>query len=389
MKKKGWILTAVILLAGGIVSEGYAAPDPGNKLITLAGVPGDGNRDGSGQEARFAGPMGIAMNGNAVLIADTDNNQIRSYHGDRVTTYAGTESGLDEYGHDWGGYQDNYSDRSIFNKPSDCAVLTDGRIAVVDRENHSIRILEKNRVYTLGGSGEAGYQERGAMRANVKGNDGGKTSMFNSPSGVAAGPDNLIYIADTGNHCIRGIRQDGSSFLVAGTPGEGGYQDGDVFSARFMEPFSVAAGADGALYVADMGNQRIRKIFDGQVTTLAGTGTARDEDTGYVEPAEDREGQIGFCYPLGICVAGDTVIVADTGNHRICAIAPWGEAAVIAGNGEAGFQDDTARDARLHSPGDVAWSDGMLYIMDTGSSALRVMRFDPEEWLKGQKGQME
>lgn len=383
MRKGGWLLAGAFLLAGGLVINGYgAAPDSEGILVTLAGVPGAGKQDGAGQEVRFANPLGIDAQKGTVVIADTDNNQIRSYHGNRVTTYAGAESGLDEYGHDWGGYQDNYADQSVFDKPSDCAVLEDGRIAVADRENHSIRILEKNRVYTLGGSGEAGYRERGAMRANVKGNDGRETSQFNSPSGVAAGPGNLIYVADTGNHCIRGIRQDGSSFLVAGTPGEGGYQDGDVFSARFMEPFSVAAGADGAIYVADMGNQRIRRIFDGQVTTLAGTGTMRDEDTGYVEPAGDLDGQIGFSYPLGICMAGNVVITADTGNHRICATAPWGETAVIAGGKEAGFKDGPAGEAELHSPADVAWFEGKLYIMDSGSSALRVMSFDPEEWLK-------
>ncbi len=363
--------------------NGYGAvPNQEGILITLAGVPGDGKRDGAGQEVRFAGPMGIDAQKEAVIIADTDNNQIRSYHGNRVTTYAGFESGLDEYGHDWGGYQDNYAEQSIFDKPSDCAVLEDGRIAVADRENHSIRILEKNRVYTLGGSGCAGYRERGAMSVNVKGNDKSETSQFNSPSGVAAGPGNLIYVADTGNHCIRGIRQDGSSFLVAGTPGEWGYQDGDVFSARFMEPFSVTVGTDGAIYVADMGNQRIRRIFDGQVTTLAGLGTKRDEDTGYVEPVKDLDGRVGFSYPLGICMAGDVVITADTGNHRICATAPWGETEVIAGGKEAGFRDGPVWEAELHSPGDVAWFDGQLYIMDSGSNALRVMSFDPDKWLK-------
>lgn len=394
MKRSVKSLVSGLLVAGFMAANVYGAVnpaeaggyaggmlDPGSDLVTLAGVPGDGKKDGSGQEARFAGPMGIDTDGRTVIIADTDNNQIRSCHGNRVVSRAGAETGQDEYGHALGGYRDGYVDQSVFDKPSDCAFLPDGRIAIADRENHSIRILEKNYVYTLGGSGKAGYRERGPVSNGTLGNDGENTSWFNCPSGVAAGPNQILYVADTGNHCIRGIRRDGSSFLVAGIPGQGGYADGEALSARFMDPCSLAVGEDGAIYVADTGNQRIRRIWQGQVTTLAGTGTAVDPETGYVEPVKDPQEGIGFCYPQGICLAGNVVITADTGNHRICATTFDGETAVIAGTGTAGFGDGNLTEAQLHSPGDVVWENGFLYIMDSGNSALRVMRFDPAQWL--------
>lgn len=385
MRKRGWIAAGMFLVLLVMTNEYAAGAEQGDSLVvTLAGVPGNGRRDGIGREARFAGPMGMDVKGEQVILADTDNNQIRSYQGGRVVTLAGKGAEQDDYRHDWGGYRDTYGDQAWFYKPSDCAVLEDGRIAIADQENHSIRILEKNQVYTIGGTGEAGYQER----ENRIGQ--GQASLFHRPSGVASGPDGTIYVADTGNHCIRAIRRDGSTYLVAGRPGEGGYEDGDAENARFMEPFSVAAGEDGALYVADLGNQRIRKIQSGQVMTLAGSGTVRDEDTGYLIPAgqeENTDGSLYFCYPQGICMAGQVVIVADTGNHRICAVGPEGYAAVIAGAGEAGFQDGSQWEAEFRSPGDVAWSDGKLYISDSGNSTLRVMDFDPEKWQKEAVGE--
>lgn len=80
-------------------------------------------------------------------------------------------------------------------------------------------------------------------------------------------------------------------------------------------------------------------------------------------------------------MAGDVVIVADTGNHVVRAISPLGRVRTIAGNGEAGFLDGSSEEGMLNRPCDVAWEDGTLYIMDTGNCALRTIEFDPDQWL--------
>ena len=81
-------------------------------------------------------------------------------------------------------------------------------------------------------------------------------------------------------------------------------------------------------------------------------------------------------------MAGQVVIVADTGNHVIRAISPSGQVQVIAGNGEAGYQDGDKETGMLNRPSDVAWENGILYIMDSGNSALRTIKFDPEKWME-------
>lgn len=350
-----------------------AAAESRRELVTLAGVPGNGFQNGIGQSARFASPLGIDVHDGSILIADTDNDLLRSYHGDRVTTVAGAVTEKDSYGNALGGYYDTTPSSALFSRPADCLYLSDGRIAVADRENHAIRLVSSSWVYTLNGTGEEGYAEGTPGKA-----------LFSSPSGLAEGKDGSIYVADTGNHCIRRITRAGATSLVAGVPGSAGLKDGAAKEALFMEPVSVAVGEDGSIYVSDSGNQRIRRIKNGKVTTLAGGSIGNYLDTEYLAPgyADGQGEEAVFWFPSGICMAGDTVIVADTGNHLIRAISPEGQVRTIAGNGDAGYGDGAALETELNRPGDVAWADNTLYIMDTGNSALRSMYFNPETWLE-------
>lgn len=360
-----------VLFSGTIIAYGF-----GNTagLETLAGIGGRGLENGSGDNSRFAFPLGMDVRKGTAIIADTENNLVRSYHGNRTVTYAGRVTGRDSYGAAFGGYVDSSYGRTQFNKPSDCAWLPDGRVIIADRDNNAIRVAGKNWVYTLNGTGESGYKEGRPGEAE-----------FSTPSGIAADSVGNIYVADTGNHCIRKISSNGTTSLVAGTPEQGGFNDGDCKEALFMEPASIAVAEDGSLYVADAGNQRIRRIADGQVTTLTGGSQATYLDTEYKMPGfvDGAAQEAKFWFPEGICMAGPVVIVADTGNHAIRAVAPSGRVQVIAGTGEAGFQDGPPLEGVLNRPSDVAWEDGVLYIMDSGNSALRSMEFDPWKWLEG------
>src|SRR6185436_16824862 len=135
----------------------------------------------------------------------------------------------------------------------------------------------------------------------------GKESGFSDPFGVAVAADGTIYVADAGeSNRIRKVSPDGNVTTLAGA--SEGFADGAGASASFNTPSALAFGPDGNLYVADTGNNRIRKITpDGTVSTVAGDGTA-----GYVDgPAAAAQ----FNGPLGLAVTRDGDIhLADTYN---------------------------------------------------------------------------
>lgn len=364
---------AVMILVALHTVSFCPAAESEDQLETIVGVPGNGYRDGIKEEARFASPHGLDVRNGIIVIADTDNHLIRSLSRNRVITMAGRRRTADVYGSSQGGFGDNNHNRALFNSPVDCVYLDDGTIVVADRDNHSIRAVGKSWVYTLNGIQEEGYQEGKPGEAK-----------FSYPSGIAKGPGESIYVADTGNHCIRMIDKKGVTSLVAGVPGQGGLKDGAAGEALFLEPTAVVMANDGSLYVADSGNQRIRKISGDQVSTVAGGAEAFYLDTEYREPGlTDGKGRDArFWFPEGICMADDVVVVADTGNHVIRAVSPAGQVRIIAGNGEAGYQDGSKAEAMLNRPTDVVWENGTLYIMDSGNCALRSIKFDPGKWLQ-------
>src|SRR5262249_15207472 len=112
-----------------------------------------------------------------------------------------------------------------------------------------------------------GYPARGS-------DDGsGPAARFNRPSGVAADSLGNVYVADTGNNTIRKTSADGVVTTLAGTPGVAGATDGKGTDAQFTSTEGVAVDSDGTVYVADTGNRTIRRIApDGTVSTLTGTG---------------------------------------------------------------------------------------------------------------------
>src|SRR4030095_10761193 len=138
----------------------------------------------------------------------------------------------------------------------------------------------------------------------------GRQSGFSDPFGVAVAADGTIYVADAGeSNRIRKISPDGNVTTLAG--GGEGFADGTGASASFNTPSALALGHDGNLYVADTGNNRIRKITpEGVVSTVAGNGTA-----GY---ADGPGSQAQFDGPIGVAVdTKGNIYVADTYNDRI------------------------------------------------------------------------
>ncbi|HEY4423098.1 MAG TPA: NHL repeat-containing protein [Pyrinomonadaceae bacterium] len=193
----------------------------------------------------------------------------------------------------------------------------------------------------------------------------GSPLVLSDPFGVAVAADGTIYVADAGeSNRIRKIPPDGNITILAG--GSEGFSDGAGAAASFNTPSALALGPDGNLYVADTGNNRIRKITpDGMVSTLAGNGSA-----GYVDgPAAQAQ----FNGPIGVAVSvrGD-IYVADTYNDVIRMITTEGEVTTIAGGGTPGYADGEQKAALFDTPsGIIVVEDSSLIVADTGNRRLR------------------
>lgn len=190
-------------------------------------------------------------------------------------------------------------------------------------------------------------------------------SAFSDPFGVAVAADGTVYVADAGeSNRIRKITPNGAVTTFAG--GSEGFADGLATSASFNTPSSLAIDSDGNLYVADTGNNRIRKITpEGQVSTVAGDGTAGYRDG----PASQAQ----FNGPIGIAIdERGRISVADTYNDRIRLITSDGQVSTVAGEGTPGYADGDRNTALFDTPcGIVAATDGSLIVADTGNDRLR------------------
>ncbi len=195
-------------------------------------------------------------------------------------------------------------------------------------------------------------------------------ARFADPYGLALGPDGTLYVADGGaSNRIRSVSPAGQVASLAG--GEEGFKDGLGARASFHTPSGLAMDAAGNIYVADTGNHAIRKISpQGQVTTLAGSGRA-----GYRDGAA---AQAQFNGPIGVAVdALGVVYVADTYNDRIRRISPQGLVSTLAGGKFPGDRDGRGSAARFDNPTALALdSAGILWVADTRNDAVR--RVTPE-----------
>ncbi|MBV6509295.1 MAG: Serine/threonine-protein kinase PknD [Acidimicrobiales bacterium] len=248
-------------------------------------------------------------------------------------------------------------------EPGSIAVGASGEVFVADAVHNRVhRIDPDGSVSSVAGTGEAGFG----------GDDGpAKDARLNSPEGVAVSDGGDLYIADTGNNRIRRVRADGVIETYAGSGGSGYVGDGSsARDAEFAAPSGLAVEPSGDLYIADTGNNVVRVVdAGGVVTTVAGRGESGD--TGDGAPAVDAL----LDAPEGVATDGDgNVYVADTGNNRVRVISPDGVIAAFAGTGTAGFEGDggPAVEALLDAPeGVAAGVGGEVYLADTGNGRLR------------------
>jgi sugar lactone lactonase YvrE len=246
-------------------------------------------------------------------------------------------------------------------QPRGIALKSTGDILVVDAGNQAVRlgVMGDNNTMvftTLAGGGAAGYADLV-----------GKDAQFNDPYGVCVDAGGNAYVTDTNNHCIRKITPAQVVTTLAGN-GSAGNVDGAGKGARFSSPKGIAIDPKGTMYVADYGNNVIKKVTaDGIVTLFAGSGVAGHAQ-GLGKAAQ-------FNKPVGITVDNTGVVyVSEEGSQELRKITPEGAVTNLAGTGDQqpGLVDGPGITARFSNPRGLAVDkDGILYLADTGNNAIR------------------
>ena len=341
-----------------MLAAAAAWPQTGTWIIdTFAGQPASGD-GGPAVAARLQSPAHVAVDGAGNLyIGDRVHHKIRKVDTSGViTTIAGTgEAG---FGGDGGS-----AVSALLNYPHGVAVDGAGNVYISDRTNHRIRKVDASGVITtVAGTGEFGF-----------GGDGGSAvaAQLRHPLGLALDGSGNLYFADLGNDRIRKVDTSGVITTVAGDGTEGyGGDNGPAVSAQLRYPNDVALDGSGNLYIADNSNHRIRKVdTTGVITTVAGTGVRGfDGDGGQAAAAR-------LANPSGVALDGSgNLYIADDGNDRIRKVDTTGVITTVAGDGTGGFSGDGGQAvlAQLRSPtGVAADSAGNLYIADQSNDRIR------------------
>jgi sugar lactone lactonase YvrE len=318
---------------------------PAGAVSVLAGLQGQpGFVDGTGAAARFSAPSGIAVDaaGN-VFVADHLNRAVRRITpAGQVGTLAGSPERL-------AGFVDGTGAAARFDGPVGLAIdPRSGALHVADPGNDAVRVVSMSGQVGTAVSGEVGFVD-GAAR----------TAGFGSVAGVVQDAEGTTYVADLGNHAIRRVGRDGTVTTLAGREGvPGPATAGPAAGVRFDTPTAIARDhRTGDLYVADRGNQAIRKIASGgQVTTLV---------------QDDR-----LRWPSALAVGPDgTVYVADSDRYAIYRIGQDGVLGLLAGGTGRGMANGYGAAVLFgeYLGGLAAGDDGRVYVADRSNGLVRVI----------------
>ncbi len=333
--------------------------------LAPCGITVAARQDTSGKKARvvtLVHPNGLALDEKGDLhISDIGSHRILKLdRRGRLVVIAGTGEG--GFGGDGGP-----ATKARLFAPHDLAFDTDGNLLIADTYNHRIRRIDRRGIITtVAGNGKAAYS----------GDNGPATqASLNNPQGLAFDREGGLLIADTFNHVVRRVDRDGRIRTFAGTvPGHGG-DDGDAKQAQINLAMAVAVAPDGAVYISDAANSRIRRVSTtGVIQTVVGHGPAQDTYGGGFagDGGPPEKAKIFSATDLKFDAAG-RLYISDSGNNRIRVISA-GVITTIAGSGRPGFAGagGKAVAAELNTPQKIAVArDGGVFIADRANRRVR------------------
>jgi len=325
-------------------------------VSTLTGAE-PGFADGRAADARFYSPYDVVTDGHGSLyVSDYGNNAIRRVdlsNGD-VSTIAGAVEPGD---------QDGPGPLARFRNPRGLAIdATDPlhpRLFVADTGNARVRQIVLG---TGGAPAEVTTVAGGALPGKADGD--GVAASFRDPRGLAFDGQGHLFVADAGNQAVRRI-----DLTLATRPVTTVARLGtDAPAGQLAGPFGLAFGQDGRLLIGDATSDAILALSpaDRVTTTVAGGAQGLDDGTGIAAR---------FRYPAALAPdGGGGSYVADLQNHEVRHVGPQGEVTTLAGDGTAGDADGTGAEARFHSPTGLALApDGKLYVADSLNHRIRVI----------------
>jgi NHL repeat len=357
---RAWATSIVVSLAFAtvyIASPAYAAA---GVITTVAGtgVAGYSGDGGPATAAQLSFPVGVDIDASGNLyVTEWGNDRVRKVTpAGIISTVAG--SGTEGFSGDGGP-----ATAAQLSSPADVAVDGAGNLFIADFGNNRIRKVDTSgNITTVAGTGAAAF-----------GGDGGPATAADiySPAGIDVDFFGNLLIADSGNNRIRRVSPSGTIITVAGVqqPGYTG-NGGPATSARMRSPVDVVADASGNIFIAEYGNDVVRRVdTSGIITTVAGTGApGYSGDSGPATAA-------AMSSPAGVEVdSTGRIFIADFGNHVIREVDVGGTISTVAGTGQPGYTGDggLATSARLNFPARVKLdSNGDFYLADTSNNVVR------------------
>ncbi|MHB8519486.1 MAG: NHL domain-containing protein [Limisphaerales bacterium] len=340
-----------------------------NGIITTVagnGLPGYSGDGGPAIHASLSSLDGVAVDASGNLfIADTANNRIRKVGTNGIiTTVAGGGTHVP---------LGTAATNATLSHPAGVAVDAWGNLFIADAGSGDVYKVDTNGIINSVNAGTFG-------------------EFLNAPSGVAVDARGNVFIADTGNRSVLHVDTNGIITTVAGNGSSGFSGDGGAATNASLGPYGVAVDASGNLFMADRNNHRIRKVdTNGIITTVAGNGATYDnwESEGYFSGDGGAATNASLDYPSGVAVdAWGNLFIADSGNNRIRRVDVNGVITTVAGNGPNGNgpahdgtggpkgffsgDDGAATNASLDYPSGVAVdASGNLFIADYYNNRVR------------------
>jgi sugar lactone lactonase YvrE len=293
------------------------------EVTTFAGTGDRGSMDGLLTEATFSNPAGITIDRKGIIHVFSNGGVRKIATNGSVTTIASSVSG---------------------NAKGIAADLA-GNVYVTDENIGKILKVAAN----------------GQVSDFVYDNSSIK---IGHPTGIAFGKNGYLYVTDMDGYNVKKISPSGTISIVSGN-GEAKSVDGIGRAASFYFPISITIDSSENVYVGEVGS-KIRKISpDGVVSTLAGSGTAGFSNGNGTAATFNTSWGVAADF-LG------NIYVADSGNNQVRKITPVGEVTTLAGSTSYGFLNDIGTKARLSNPfGVVIDAQGNLYVSDTNNSRIR------------------